>query len=214
MGGRRESDGAVKVGDFHNRCLNKGWQTGKPPSPASEHYHLISFNFFFADGHRLPPSYTSRGPRYILTSSHSTKTNMNALSKPRAAARLFKSSPASVAVPAVLRTYASQAQEADPQLADYPRLPWVSRQRLPPKGWWDPQMRRNFGDTVCLSQAKFKLRVVAKVVFLVPRKRRCPRHVGTGCGPTSSERRPPLVLGSSRKLRLFWFPGQIRSRSG
>lgn len=38
----------------------------------------------------------------------------------------------------------------DPQIADYPRLPWISRQRLPAKGqYWDPQMRRNFGEAVC-----------------------------------------------------------------
>jgi len=72
---------------------------------------------------------------------------MNALSRTRAAARLLKPSPSSVTAPAALRAYSSQVQEADPQLADYPRLPWVSRQRLSPKGWWDPQMRRNFGDT-------------------------------------------------------------------
>jgi len=90
---------------------------------------------------------------------------MNALSRTRAATRLLKSSPSSVAAPAVLRTYASQAQDADPQLADYPRLPWVSRQRLPPKGWWDPQMRRNFGDNVCPSHVRFNLRAVVKFVF-------------------------------------------------
>lgn len=37
-------------------------------------------------------------------------------------------------------------EEEDPQLNGYPRLPFVSRQTLPPYGWWDPQMRRNFGD--------------------------------------------------------------------
>ena len=83
---------------------------------------------------------------------------MNALSRTRAAARLLKSSPSPVTAPSVLRTYASQAQDADPQLADYPRLPWVSRQTLPPKGWWDPQMRRNFGDTVRPSLAKLHSR--------------------------------------------------------
>ncbi|TFK49958.1 hypothetical protein OE88DRAFT_1719366 [Heliocybe sulcata] len=36
----------------------------------------------------------------------------------------------------------------DPQLNGYPRLPYVSRQYLPPRGWDDPQMRRNFGDTL------------------------------------------------------------------
>lgn len=39
-------------------------------------------------------------------------------------------------------------EEKDPQLNGYPELPDVSRQRLPPTGWWDTQMRRNFGDTV------------------------------------------------------------------
>ncbi|KAH9838272.1 uncharacterized protein C8Q71DRAFT_806993 [Rhodofomes roseus] len=36
--------------------------------------------------------------------------------------------------------------EHDPQLGDYPDLPYVSRQRLPALGWDDKQMRRNFGD--------------------------------------------------------------------
>lgn len=50
------------------------------------------------------------------------------------------------------RTYATPVayhqQEVDPQLNGYPQLPNISRQRLPAKGWWDPQTRRNFGDTV------------------------------------------------------------------
>ena len=52
----------------------------------------------------------------------------------------------------VCRTYAtpvpSRPKEKDPQLGDYPQLPDVSRQLLPPTGWWDNQMRRNFGDVV------------------------------------------------------------------
>ena len=53
------------------------------------------------------------------------------------------------------RSYATPAaykgEEPDPQLNGYPQLPNVSRQYLPPKGWWDTQMRRNFEDTVrCL----------------------------------------------------------------
>lgn len=36
----------------------------------------------------------------------------------------------------------------DPQLAGYPELPYVSKQRRPALGWDDPQMRRNFGETV------------------------------------------------------------------
>ncbi|THH12299.1 hypothetical protein EW146_g7747 [Bondarzewia mesenterica] len=51
-----------------------------------------------------------------------------------------------------LRCYAVPAtlvkREADPQLNGYPQLPNVSRQTLPPKGWWDIQMRRNMGDTM------------------------------------------------------------------
>jgi len=47
------------------------------------------------------------------------------------------------------RTYATPSgQEPDPQLNGYPQLPWHSRQSLPPLGWQDPLMRRNFGDTV------------------------------------------------------------------
>ena len=36
----------------------------------------------------------------------------------------------------------------DPQLAGYPELPYVSKQRRSAYGWDDPQMRRNFGDPV------------------------------------------------------------------
>ena len=50
-------------------------------------------------------------------------------------------------LPASARPYASRAEEPD-QLTDYPKLPWVSRQTLPPRGWQDQQMRRNFGETV------------------------------------------------------------------
>ena len=53
----------------------------------------------------------------------------------------------------IYRSYASpvasQQTEKDPQLGDYPQLPDVSRQYLPPKGWWDNQTRTNYGDTVC-----------------------------------------------------------------
>ncbi|KAH8086904.1 hypothetical protein HD553DRAFT_282789 [Filobasidium floriforme] len=36
----------------------------------------------------------------------------------------------------------------DPQLDGYPELPYVSLQRRVPKGWWDNQERRNFGETL------------------------------------------------------------------
>jgi len=35
----------------------------------------------------------------------------------------------------------------DPQLGDYPAVS-ISNQRLPARGWWDQQARRNFGDPV------------------------------------------------------------------
>lgn len=59
--------------------------------------------------------------------------------------RLAASRRAFVAFPAP-RAYATPSK--DPQLGDYPALPDVSRGVLPPTGWWDNQMRRNFGDTV------------------------------------------------------------------
>jgi NADH dehydrogenase (ubiquinone) 1 beta subcomplex subunit 8 len=37
-------------------------------------------------------------------------------------------------------------QEKDPQLGDYPQLPFVSTQLRSPLGWWDVQMRRNYGE--------------------------------------------------------------------
>ena len=39
-------------------------------------------------------------------------------------------------------------EDDDPQLADYPRLPYVSKQTRPALGWEDLQFRQNFGETV------------------------------------------------------------------
>lgn len=39
-------------------------------------------------------------------------------------------------------------EDEDPQLGDYPRLPAVSKQTRPARGWEDMQMRRNFGEPV------------------------------------------------------------------
>lgn len=50
-----------------------------------------------------------------------------------------------------LRSYSTPSEEPDPQLNGYPQLPWQSRQSLPPLGWQDNLMRRNYGDTVGLS---------------------------------------------------------------
>ena len=52
---------------------------------------------------------------------------------------------------APLRTLSTSAvaHSKDPQLGDYPDLPYVSQQqrKYSPK-WWDPQEKRNFGETV------------------------------------------------------------------
>ncbi|KAG8778404.1 hypothetical protein FRB91_009229 [Serendipita sp. 411] len=36
----------------------------------------------------------------------------------------------------------------DPQIGDYPQPEGVSNQMKDPKGWWDTQYRRNFGETL------------------------------------------------------------------
>lgn len=43
----------------------------------------------------------------------------------------------------------AEVSEKDPQLGDYPQLPFVNLQnrRYDPR-WWDPQEKRNFGETV------------------------------------------------------------------
>ncbi len=43
---------------------------------------------------------------------------------------------------------ATLPEDDDPQLADYPRPPFVSKQRRPALGWEDLQFRRNFGEPV------------------------------------------------------------------
>ncbi|KAG6813629.1 hypothetical protein H0H92_009247 [Tricholoma furcatifolium] len=50
--------------------------------------------------------------------------------------------------PSFSRAASTSAREADPQLDGYPQLPDVSRQYASPRGWQDPLMRRNFGDTL------------------------------------------------------------------
>ncbi len=48
--------------------------------------------------------------------------------------------------PAPLTT--TMPEDDDPQLADYPRLPFVSKQTRPARGWEDQQFRRNYGEPV------------------------------------------------------------------
>lgn len=47
----------------------------------------------------------------------------------------------------LLPSHEAYENTIDPQLGDYPAVN-ISNQRLPPKGWWDQQARRNFGDPV------------------------------------------------------------------
>lgn len=57
----------------------------------------------------------------------------------------------------LIRPYSQLPQkDLDPQLNGYPQLPNLSRQSLPAHGWWDFQMRRNRGDTVCIPTTFFQ----------------------------------------------------------
>ncbi len=48
-----------------------------------------------------------------------------------------------------IRRYATEEEtEESAPLTEYPKVPDVSRQYLPPTGWHDNLMRRNFGDAV------------------------------------------------------------------
>lgn len=53
--------------------------------------------------------------------------------------------------------------EDDPQLADYPRLPFVSKQTRTPFGWDDMQMRRNFGETVRIFMCSRGVRLIRRL---------------------------------------------------
>ena len=67
---------------------------------------------------------------------------------------------------------AQSSAEKDPQLGDYPQLPYVSLQsrKWSPK-WWDPQEKRNYGETVSrralLSGLPASMLVAHCVLFLV-----------------------------------------------
>jgi hypothetical protein len=54
-----------------------------------------------------------------------------------------------LSVSAVARAEPDGREPKDPQLGDYPDLPYQSlqRRRYDPS-WWDPQEKRNFGETV------------------------------------------------------------------
>lgn len=87
------------------------------------------------------------GPRRTGTgASHHTVHNLMNTAALRRLAATKRALVAAYPRPLAQRTYATN--EKDPQLGDYPQFPPVHRALLPPKGWWDNQMRRNFGDIV------------------------------------------------------------------
>ena len=77
-------------------------------------------------------------------------------------------------LPASARPYASRAEEPD-ELTDYPKLPWVSKQTLPPRGWQDQQMRRNFGETVRILAFYWIVAVLITMDASSTNKKRCCR---------------------------------------
>lgn len=87
--------------------------------------------------------------------------------------------------------------EEDPMLNGYPQLPDVNRQWLPPRGWWDVQMRRNYGDPV--SDYMYLRRLEVCLTFVSStNKRNC-----TLCGvQISLPSRHPRRLSIS--LSLHW----------
>ena len=75
----------------------------------------------------------------------------------------------------ILRLYSTPSEEPDPQLDGYPQLPWQSRQDLPPLGWQDNLMRRNYGDTVRLSRLEIFFLLIS---LIASRTRRGLVYVG------------------------------------
>lgn len=127
------------------------------------------------------------------------------------------------------RAYATPAtfkpQEKDPQLGDYPDLPWVSDQELPARGWWDQQMRRNFGDPV--STLPSSRRVIASQTLPFFRYKNTTKFCPCGdlmlprflrirlCSSFLSPSRHSLALVSYASTRSFQrgqlYPGNTRT---
>ncbi|KAK0500423.1 hypothetical protein EDD18DRAFT_1149937 [Armillaria luteobubalina] len=66
----------------------------------------------------------------------------------RRAARVASATRPAAAFAVRSRAYAAEAAKDPETDDDYPKVPNVSRQYLPAKGWQDPLTRRNFGDPV------------------------------------------------------------------
>lgn len=78
---------------------------------------------------------------------------------------VLRTTPASVRHLSTSRVNAAARDAKDPQLGDYPDLPFVSLQqrKYSPK-WWDTQEKRNFGETVSASPTLHRCGSVADVV--------------------------------------------------
>jgi hypothetical protein len=109
------------------------------------------------------------------------------------------------------RTYSTFTQkEVDPQLNGYPQLPNSSKQSLSPYGWWDIQMRRNFGDTV---QQKVILHPTCAKLATGARARRNVFHVGSRY-PTRPSGYSAQALHHRRLWHCrVWFSLQVRPRA-
>jgi hypothetical protein len=95
-------------------------------------------------GHKQPQIAT-----LLTTISGLNRAKMNsALFRPVAAATrrtALATRPYASKPPVYSERSSYETQDPEP---DYPQLPWVSRQNLPPKQWDDMLLRRNYGDTV------------------------------------------------------------------
>lgn len=110
------------------------------------------------------------------------------------------------------RAIASKPHEKDPQLADYPQLPWISNQSLPPRGWWDTQERRNFGDPVSPRTSTVYRRLII-TPLTDSRIRRGAFDVGSRYPPCVPSESPLPILARRLGLRRLWLPLQVRTRS-
>jgi hypothetical protein len=112
--------------------------------------------------------------------------------------------------PAAISYSTFTQKEIDPQLNGYPQLPNDSKQSSPPHGWWDIQMRRNFGDTV--QQKVILHRTCAKLVTDA-RARRNVFHVGPRYPPRPSGYSAQAFHRRGLWLCRVWFSLQVRPRA-
>lgn len=92
----------------------------------------------------------------------------------RVVSLLYRQPTSTVSVAARLHTSSilrAEVSEKDPQLGDYPQLPFVNLQnrRYDPR-WWDPQEKRNFGETVSILLHLFHSPTYRSSLSLTPQK--------------------------------------------